>query len=104
MLFGNSKKKILVADDDEDFRDAMRAVLEHKKFKVNTAEDGEEAAKYLKKHKYDLLILDVVMPKVDGIKLFQTVRKSKRYWTRPAAKNGLSISVMIPTSPKDKSS
>jgi CheY-like chemotaxis protein len=79
MLLGKRKKKVLVADDDGDFLRVTRALLEHAGFVVDTAEDGEQALKALKKRKYDLLILDVVMPKVDGIKLFQMARKSKRY-------------------------
>jgi CheY-like chemotaxis protein len=77
--FRKGKKRILVADDDEDFLSAMRAVLEFGGFRVDTAEDGEKALKEIKRHGYDLLILDVVMPRIDGVKLFQMVKKSKRY-------------------------
>ena len=45
--------------------------------------NGEEALKKLKKRKHDLLILDVVMPLTDGIKLFQMVKKSKKYANTP---------------------
>ena len=83
MIFRNRKKKILVADDDSDFTGVIRAILEHAGFTIDTASDGEEALKAIKKHKYDLLILDVVMPKIDGIKLFRMTRKSKRYSNIP---------------------
>lgn len=79
MLLRRRKKKILVADDDNDFLRVARAILEHYGFTIDTAENGEEALKAIKKRKYDLLVLDVVMPKIDGIKLFRMVRKSKRY-------------------------
>ena len=79
MLLRKRKKKILVADDDEDFLRVARAILEHAGFTIDTAENGEAALKAIKRQKYDLLVLDVVMPKVDGIKLFRMVRKSKRY-------------------------
>jgi CheY-like chemotaxis protein len=79
MLLRKRKKRILVADDDEDFLRVARAILEHAGFIVETAENGEEALKAIKKRKYDLLVLDVVMPKIDGIKLFRMVRKSERY-------------------------
>ena len=79
MAFRKRKKKILVADDDSDFTGVVRAVLEHAGFAIDTASNGEEALKLIKKQKYDLLILDVVMPKIDGIKLFRMTRKSKRY-------------------------
>lgn len=80
MLFKKKKKtRILVADDDEDFRAVMRAVLEFADFDVHTVTDGEEALKELKKRTYNLLVLDVFMPRLDGIRLFQKLRKSKRY-------------------------
>ena len=83
MAFRKRKKKILVADDDSDFTSVIRAVLEHAGFAIDTASNGEEALKSIKKQKYDLLILDVVMPKIDGIKLFRMTRKSKRYSNIP---------------------
>lgn len=79
MAFRKRKKKVLVADDDGDFTGVVRAILEHAGFAIDTASNGEEALKAIKKQQYDLLILDVVMPKIDGIKLFRMARKSKRY-------------------------
>ena len=68
-----------MADDDEDFLTVIRSVLEFAGFAVETAEDGETALKEIKRRRYDLLILDVVMPRIDGIKLFRMVRKSKKF-------------------------
>jgi len=79
MFFKQRKKRVLVADDDKDFLSVTQALLEFAKLKADTAENGEEALKQIRKHKYDLLILDVVMPGIDGIKLFQMARKSRRY-------------------------
>jgi DNA-binding response OmpR family regulator len=79
MAFRKRKKKVLVADDDGDFTGVVQAILEHAGFAIDTASNGEEALKAIKKQQYDLLILDVVMPKIDGIKLFRMARKSKRY-------------------------
>jgi len=79
MLFKKQKKKILVADDDADFLGVIQAILEYAGFTTDTAKDGEEALKAIKKWKYDLLILDAVMPKIDGIKLFGMIRRSKMY-------------------------
>jgi DNA-binding response OmpR family regulator len=83
MIFRRRKKKILVADDDGDFTGVVQAILEHDGFAVDTASDGEEALKAIKRQTYDLLILDVVMPKIDGIKLFRMTRKSKKYSNIP---------------------
>ena len=83
MLFRKGKKKILVADDDSDFLGVTRAILEHAGFAIDTAANGEEALKKLKKRKYDLLILDVVMPIIDGIRLFRMLKRGKRYANTP---------------------
>ena len=83
MLLKKQKKKILVADDDIDFLGVTRAILEFAGFAVDAAENGEKALRQIKKCRYDLLILDVVMPRIDGIKLFKMARKSKRYGEVP---------------------
>ena len=77
MLLRNGKKRVLVADDDKDFLGVTRAILEFAGFKVDTAENGAEALKEIKRRKYDLLILDIIMPKIDGIKLYKMAKKSK---------------------------
>jgi CheY-like chemotaxis protein len=79
MIFKHGKKRVLVADDDKDFLSVTQSLLEFSGFKADTAENGEDALEKIKKHKYDLLILDVVMPKIDGIRLFQMAKKSKKY-------------------------
>ncbi len=79
MIFKRGKKRVLVADDNKDFLGVTQSLLEFSGFKADIAENGEEALEKIKRHKYDLLILDVVMPKIDGIKLFQMARKSRSY-------------------------
>lgn len=79
MPFKDSKKIILIADDNKDFLSVTRALLELAGFRIETAKNGEEALGQIKKLKYDLLVLGVVMPRIDGIRLLQMVRKSKRY-------------------------
>jgi CheY-like chemotaxis protein len=76
----HGKKRVLVAhNDDKDFLNVTRSLLEFAGFRVDTAENGKQALEQIRKHAYDLLILDVIMPGIDGIKLFQMVRKSERY-------------------------
>lgn len=79
MLFKRRKKRVLVVDDSKDFLGVTQSLLEFSGFKADTAENGEEALEKIKKHKYDLLIMDVVMPRIDGIKLFRMTRKSRSY-------------------------
>lgn len=83
MALKNSKKRVLVADDDQDLLSVTKSVLEFSGFKVDTAVNGEDALKRIKKRTYDLLILDMIMPKLDGVKLFQMLKKSKKYASIP---------------------
>lgn len=57
---------ILVADDDKHTRMLLRAVLENAGYTVTTAADGEEALAILDREHIDLVVLDVMMPKLDG--------------------------------------
>ena len=59
-------EKILVVDDDPDIRDALTMILEAKGYEVVTAEDGVEGLANIKAIEPDLLILDLLMPKMDG--------------------------------------
>ena len=59
-------EKILVVDDDPDILDALTMILESKGYQVTAARDGKECLANLKAEKPDLLILDLLMPKMDG--------------------------------------
>jgi len=58
--------KILIVDDDPDILDALTMILEAKDYQVVTAKDGVEGLANLKAENPDLLILDLLMPKMDG--------------------------------------
>jgi DNA-binding response OmpR family regulator len=58
--------KILVVDDDPDIRDAVTMILESQGYTVVTAQDGLEGLATLKAENPDMLILDLMMPKLDG--------------------------------------
>jgi two-component system alkaline phosphatase synthesis response regulator PhoP len=77
------KKRVLIADDDIDVLEVIKAILEHEGFQVNTARDGEQAFKLLRKHVFNAVILDVVMPKVTGTKLLRLMRKSSKFRDTP---------------------
>ena len=72
------KKRILVADDDPDVLEVIKAVLEHEGQRVRVARDGEQAFKLLRKNAFDAVILDVDMPKASGIKVLRLMRRSSR--------------------------
>jgi DNA-binding response OmpR family regulator len=66
MQGGDMPKKILAVDDDPDILDALTMILESQGYKVITAQDGIEGLANLKAEKPDLMILDLMMPKMDG--------------------------------------
>ncbi|RJP14555.1 MAG: response regulator [Candidatus Abyssobacteria bacterium SURF_5] len=78
------KKRVLVADDDVDVLEVIKAILEHEGLQVNTARDGEQAFKLLRKHAFNAVILDVSMPRVPGTKLLQLMRRSSKFRKTPA--------------------
>ena len=61
-----SKKKVLVVDDDPDFVDAVKSVIEKGGYEVDIAYDGKEALERVAESKPDVIILDVMMPVMDG--------------------------------------
>ena len=69
--------KILVIEDEVLLADSLKTLLEHKGFEVEAVYDGETGAEYAELGIYDLLIMDVMMPKMDGYALARSVR-SKR--------------------------
>ncbi|CAM3225859.1 response regulator transcription factor [Vagococcus fessus] len=68
---------ILVVDDDKEIRQAVRIYLEQKNYAVIEAVDGLDALEKLKNATVHLIILDVMMPKLDGIATMQKIRESK---------------------------
>ena len=72
-------KNILVVDDESDMRIFVSTVVETLGFTPTAAKDGNEAFEKAKEHQPDLVILDVMMPKIeDGIKTYQHFREDKR--------------------------
>jgi DNA-binding NtrC family response regulator len=69
------KKKILVVDDEPDITSLFRKVLMRKEFRVDVYNDPADSLKNFKPHFYDLIILDIVMPDMDGFKLYDQLRK-----------------------------
>lgn len=67
---------ILVADDDKHTRLLLRAVLESENYTVSTAENGEQALELLDREHIDLVILDVMMPEMDGYEFTRIVRQT----------------------------
>ena len=72
----NKKTKVLIIEDDSYISDMYRIKLESENFEVATAEDGIIGIKMLKKQKPDIILLDVVMPKMDGFDVLKTIKKN----------------------------
>jgi DNA-binding response OmpR family regulator len=70
--------KILVVDDDPDMREALQMILESVGYSVVMAEDGEKCLSKLKEEQPDLLILDLLMPRMDGFEVCKAL-KDPRY-------------------------
>ena len=68
--------KILVCDDDKEIVEAIEIYLMQEGYEVEKAYDGEEAVKLLQKEEVDLLIIDVMMPKLDGIRATLKIREA----------------------------
>jgi DNA-binding response OmpR family regulator len=69
------KKKILVVDDEPDLSILSSLVLEYNGFKVDTFTDPQEALSNYKPGYYDLVILDIKMPRIDGFQLYDEIKK-----------------------------
>ena len=70
---------ILVVDDDDRIRNLLKDFLKDKKFIVSTAENAIEAKEKLNSFKFDLIVLDVMMPGQDGYELTKEIKKTKKY-------------------------
>lgn len=75
--------KILIADDDESLRDIYKQVFDIEKIDVDIVKDGEQAFALLQKGGYDLILLDIHMPKIDGMKAVEMLSRIK-----PISPNG----------------
>ena len=68
--------KILVVDDEPDLLEQLRETLTNQRYDVDTADDGESALDKLFDNPYDLIILDIMLPVVDGLAILREIRKA----------------------------
>jgi len=78
-----AKKKILVAEDNPDLREMLTMRLEVYGYSVIPAGDGEEALKKAKEDGPDLLLLDLMMPKIDGFEVCRMLKFDDKYKDLP---------------------
>ncbi len=72
-------KKVLIVDDDVDVRTFVSSVVEDIGYKPELAKDGEEGIGKVKKEKPDLVILDILMPKESGIKMYRALKTDSQF-------------------------
>ena len=89
------KVKILIVDDDPDIIDAMSAVLEAHEYTVVSAQDGEEGLAKLREEMPSLMILDLLMPRMDGFAVCKELLDPR--WAKYA-----NIPILILTSVKEE--
>ncbi|HAZ31659.1 MAG TPA: hypothetical protein DCY61_03010 [Dehalococcoidia bacterium] len=71
-------RKILVIDDDPDILEALTTVLESQGYQVATARDGVEGLDRLRAENTDLIILDLIMPRMDGFAMYKMLKNPDR--------------------------
>ena len=67
---------VLVVDDEASIRRTLREILEYEDLEVEEAEDGEEALQRLQEGRYDVVLLDIKMPKRDGMEVLEILADS----------------------------
>lgn len=68
--------RLLLCEDEKELSKALVAILKHNKYSVDAVYDGQEALDYLDSDNYDAVILDIMMPKIDGITVLKTIREN----------------------------
>ncbi len=66
---------VLIVDDEQSIRNTLREILEYEKFEVDEAEDGLDCISKLKKDEFDVVILDIKMPKMDGMEALERIQE-----------------------------
>jgi two-component system OmpR family response regulator len=76
-------KRILIVDDDEMVLIAVNELLKQEGYEVNPASSGSEALEKLDQGSYDLIMLDIIMPEMDGFELCKKIRDMESYKETP---------------------
>jgi CheY-like chemotaxis protein len=66
---------ILIIDDEEDIREALRRVLEHAGYRVRAAEDGADGMIKMQQRAADIIITDIIMPRLNGVETIAAMRE-----------------------------
>ena len=72
----STPKHILIVEDDKDYRDVLTELLEEEGFKIHDAENGQAGLDLLKNTDVDLVLLDLLMPEMDGVTFYNHMRNA----------------------------
>lgn len=70
--------KLIIIDDEKSIRSALRDILEYEGYEVDEARDGEEGLDMVLKHRYDVALCDIKMPKMDGLEMLLKATEAER--------------------------
>ncbi|MCQ9206218.1 MAG: response regulator [Omnitrophica bacterium] len=76
-----TKKKILIVDDERVIRDLLERLLKGSGHEAISAEDGETALNLIKTENFDLILLDLKLPGIDGVKILKEIKKLNKKLT-----------------------
>ena len=82
-MAGDGKPRILIVDDEPDLVAVLRLGLQMEGFEVLEAADGEEGLRKAQQEKPDLLVLDLMLPRMDGYQVCRTLKFDARYKSLP---------------------
>lgn len=79
------KRRILVVEDERDIADLVKLVLETRDYEVQTVLDPREAFRKVREYRPDAILLDLLMPNIDGWQVFKQIRKDPEFSKVPIA-------------------
>lgn len=71
----DSQKNVLIAEDEKPLSHALQLKLQHEGFMVSVASNGQECVDLLKSQQFDVLLLDLIMPVLDGFQVLEQIRQ-----------------------------
>jgi CheY-like chemotaxis protein len=71
-------KTVLIVDDEQDIADSVKLLIDKLGYSAKTVNDGKSALNLLKKEKFDLVLLDMLMPQMSGREVLETIRKDSK--------------------------
>jgi DNA-binding response OmpR family regulator len=83
MTMGADGRSVLVVDDDEMNRLTLAGLLESEGYRAHTVEDGYRALEALEEEPFDAILLDILMPGIDGLEVLRQVKADSRMWRIP---------------------